>query len=125
MLLVYLRIYATWLEIFHIIDCDRSLGRDLGLLDIFVPEGDHRISRDEWRRAIPKVRAAAATWAPYVALRGVSEADFDDIDQNRGGMVDLQVWLRWRHTRVCMLMVMDPREMLGRAGSARNLRPTS
>ena len=66
-----------------------------GYLDTVVPEGDHRISRVEWKAALPKVREAAASWAPYLALQNASASDFDVIDVNRGGFVDLQEFCEW------------------------------
>ena len=92
LLIVYLRVYATWHEVFRLVDCERSLGmaESIVSLDIEVPQGDHRISRDEWVAALPKIQDAANCWAPYLALQEATADDFDAIDVNNGGMIDLQ-----------------------------------
>lgn len=96
LLLVYLRVYATWHEVFRLVDCARTRGGSkLNYLDVEVPEGDYRISRDEWLQALPKVRVAALSWAPFIALRAASAADFDEMDVNGGGHVDLQEFCEW------------------------------
>jgi hypothetical protein len=80
LLLVYLGIYATWAEVFmYIID----------------ENGDHRLSRDEWVRGLPRAREAGETWADSVALSSASEASFDEMDQNGGGFIDLQEFCEW------------------------------
>ena len=66
-----------------------------GFLDIEVPEGDLRISRAEWVAALPAVRAAGSSWAPYLALQRATVEDFDAIDQNNGNYVDLQEFCEW------------------------------
>jgi hypothetical protein len=91
---------APRFQVFRLIDIDRSSGTNVpsapvtsstpGYLDIDVPEGDHRITFDEWSAALPRLHHAANTWAPFVALREASEEDFGRIDQNGGGVVDLQ-----------------------------------
>ena len=81
-LLVYLGLYATWYEVFMAID-----GGTVGV----TKEDDHRLSRDEWEHALPMIRKWGATWADSLALRDASAEDFDVIDRNHGGYIDLQV----------------------------------
>ena len=111
LLLVYLRLYATWLEVFKLIDVDQTSGDNLmgaeintrgahvmanaGYLEIEVPEGDNRISREEWNNAVREVRKAGRTWAPFIALKEATEETFDEIDQNGGGHIDLQEFCEW------------------------------
>ena len=85
-LLATLRLYAVWYEIFLLVD-GGTAGR--------TAEDDHRLSRAEWNAALPQVQAAAWRWAPYVALQSACEADFDVIDQNGGGFIDLQEFCEW------------------------------
>lgn len=95
LLLEYLQIYATWLEVFaRLVDVgDPNHARDaLGVVHI---EPDHRIAREEWDHAIGRMREAGRTWAPYVQLREVSPADFDAIDKNGGGYIDFREFCEW------------------------------
>ena len=58
-------------------------------------KGDHRLSRDEWENALPMIRRAGATWADSIALREATAEDFDVIDRNHGGFIDLQEFCEW------------------------------
>ena len=51
--------------------------------------------REEWKAALPQVRRAGQTWANSLALRSAKEEDFDDIDRNHGGFIDLQEFCEW------------------------------
>jgi len=98
LLLVYLQIYATWYEVFaHIIDTDgaptAAARRDQ--LDHLRIEADHRMVREEWEAALPKVTHAGATWAPFLRLASARAADFDAMDSNRGGYVDFREFCEW------------------------------
>ena len=80
LLLVYLSLYATWFEVFrYIIDEDK----------------DHRLSRDEWVAKLPQMVEAGQTWADSIALASATAASFDEMDQNDGGMIDLQEFCEW------------------------------
>ena len=48
------------------------------------------VQPEEWQAALPMVRHAGETWANSLALRKATFDDFDDIDRNRGGYIDLQ-----------------------------------
>lgn len=56
---------------------------------------DNRISRQEWEAALGKLRRAGATWATSERLRHASVADFDAMDRNGGGYVDLREFCEW------------------------------
>lgn len=93
LLLVYLCIYATWYETFaHVIDVG---GPGLNVADALPLHEDHRASRAEWNRALPTLRRAGQTWAPYIRLREASTADFDAIDCNGGGYIDFREFCEW------------------------------
>ena len=66
-----------------------------GGTDGITEEDDHHLSREEWDAALPKVRRAGATWAASLALRDASKGDFDVMDQNRGGYINLQEFCNW------------------------------
>ena len=70
-------------------------GGGVDRLDIIRIEADHRVQREEWERAVDKVRQAGCTWAPYVRLRDVTLEDFDAIDSNAGGYVDFREFCEW------------------------------
>jgi len=93
LLIRYLGIYATWYEVFDQF-IDRG-GGGVDRLDIIRIEADHRVQREEWERAVDKVRQAGCTWAPYVRLRDVTLEDFDAIDSNAGGYVDFREFCEW------------------------------
>jgi len=86
LLLVYLGIYATWLEVFMMID-----GGSAGV----TADDDKRLSRAEWNAAIRQIQQAGASWAPYVALRRATAASFDAIDTNGGGYITLTEFCEW------------------------------
>lgn len=46
--------------------------------------------REEWDAALPAVREAGASWAPFLKLRDATAADFDEIDQNHGNYIDFR-----------------------------------
>lgn len=54
-----------------------------------------RVQRDEWVAALPYVREAGETWANSLALRNAVAEDFDSMDQNGGGYIDLQEFCEW------------------------------
>ena len=101
LLISYLRIYATWYEVFaNLIDnstnelvAQGKVKRDT--LDEKPIETDNRIQRDEWEKALPMTRAAGETWAPFINLRNASAADFDVIDKNRGGHISFPEFCEW------------------------------
>ena len=86
LLLSYLGYYATWFEVFAMVD---------GCSDGTTATDDRRISRDEWEEGIEKVVAAGLSWAPYVALRSATSASFDEMDSNGGGYVLLIEFCAW------------------------------
>jgi len=88
LLVVYLGYYARWYELFMAID---------GRTDGVTAEDDHRISKDEWAAALKSglIQRAAATYADFVALRAPKMEDFDEMDQNHGGYIDLQEFCEW------------------------------
>ena len=88
-LLVYLGLYAAWYEVFMMIDGATAK------LENGRYKGDHRLSRDEWENALPMIRRAGATWADSIALREATAEDFDVIDRNHGGFIDLQEFCEW------------------------------
>ena len=49
----------------------------------------------EWNRALPVLRQAGHTWAPYIRLREANAADFDAIDSNGGGYIDFRELCEW------------------------------
>ena len=79
LLLVYLGIYATWYEVFLFVDWNL----------------DHRISRAEFVAALPRINLAGRTWANSIAFANATESSFDEIDQNGGGIIDLQEFCEW------------------------------
>ena len=101
LLLSYLRIYATWYEVFaNLIDnstnelvAQGKVKRDT--LDEKPIETDNRIQREEWEKALPMTRAAGESWAPFINLRTASAADFDVIDKNRGGHISFPEFCEW------------------------------
>jgi hypothetical protein len=101
LLISYLRIYATWYEVFaNLIDnstnelvAQGKVKRDT--LDEKPIETDNRIQRDEWEKALPMTRAAGESWAPFINLRNASAADFDVIDKNRGGHISFPEFCEW------------------------------
>ena len=63
-LLSYLRIYATWYEVFaYVIDTGRSApvknnpSRRLDALDVAQIDADHRVVREEWEAALEEVQS--------------------------------------------------------------------
>jgi len=86
LLLVYLGIYATWFEVFVMVD-----GGSSGV----TADDDKRLSRREWKAALSKIVQAGNSWAPYVALCGATEASFDEMDTNRGGFITLTEFCEW------------------------------
>ena len=79
LLLVYAGIYATWYEVFLFVDWNL----------------DHRISRAEFVAALPRINLAGRTWANSIAFANATESSFDEIDQNGGGIIDLQEFCEW------------------------------
>lgn len=59
------------------------------------PDGIHRFSREQWTGALHRTRQAGSTWAGFVALANAHEEDFDTMDVNGGGFVDLQEFCEW------------------------------
>jgi len=86
LLLVYLGVYATWFEVFAMID-----GGSAGV----TADDDKRLSRKEWNAALKQIQQAGASWAPYVALRRATAASFDAIDTNGGGLITLTEFCEW------------------------------
>jgi hypothetical protein len=60
LLFSYLRIYATWYELFALLD-----GGSEGI----TVEDDDRLTRQEWLDGFVMLKRAAETWAPYAALK--------------------------------------------------------
>ena len=84
-LLRQLRLFATWYEVFLLID--RGAGR--------TTQGDHRLSRAEWLGALPKVRAAGASWAPHQAFVNAEPTDFGLMDRDGGSLISLKEFFAW------------------------------
>jgi len=85
-LICYLSIYATMYEIFATLD-----GGSEGV----TVEDDSRISRAEWEAGLGAVQKAAASWAPFVALKSATQASFDEVDANGGGYILLTELCEW------------------------------
>ena len=85
-LLLNLRLYATWYEVFMLVD-GGTRGR--------TADDDHRISRKEYYMALEQIRAAGDTWAPYAAFVNASESDFDAMNRDRGGFLTLAEWFNY------------------------------
>lgn len=101
LLLSYLRIYATWYEVFaELLDAgaDRRAQRD-ALLDTEFEalriEPDHHVVRKQWEQALQQTRAAGASWAPYEKLRTATAEDFDRIDRKHSGYIDFRGLCEW------------------------------
>lgn len=86
LLISYLRHYATWFEVFALVD---------GNSDGTTAEDDRRISREEWEANLGKVRHAGSTYAQYVAFRTCDEESFDVMDADGKGMVLLSEFCTW------------------------------
>jgi len=86
LLICYLSIYATMYELFALLD-----GRSEGI----TVDDDNRISRSEWDAGLPTIIRASESWAPFVALQGVTKATFDKVDTNKGGMITLTEFCEW------------------------------
>jgi hypothetical protein len=101
LLISYLRIYATWYEVFaNLIDnsTNELVAQGKVKRDTLAEkpiETDNRIQRDEWEKALPMTRAAGESWAPFINLRNASAADFDVIDKNRGGHISFPEFCEW------------------------------
>ena len=68
----------------------------LGSLSLAYREcADHRISRDEFIAALPKIVQAGRTWANSLAFANATADSFEQMDQNRGGIIDLQEFCEW------------------------------
>ena len=88
LLICYLSIYATIYELFSLID-----GGGEGV----TADDDARITQAEWTAALPAIETAAASWAPFAALKGLKAdgSDFGAIDANGGGFVLLTELCEW------------------------------
>jgi len=88
LLICYLSLYATMYELFALID-----GGGEGVTE----DDDSRISQAEWSAAVPALKAAAQTWAPFVALKSLAAdgSDFGRIDANGGGFIVLTELCEW------------------------------
>jgi len=103
LLLRYLCVYATWYEVFsQLIDTGgkpkggaAGASSRIDAIDAVRIEPDHRIVREEWDAALPAVREAGASWAPFLKLRDATAADFDEIDQNHGNYIDFREFAEW------------------------------
>jgi len=106
-LLFHLCLSARWLECFRLADGTAVVVRQTGqvrshskpkpsrnLAGVQVDE-DNRISRQEWEAALGELRRAGATWATSERLRHATVADFDAMDRNGGGYVDLREFCEW------------------------------
>eukprot|EP01052_Picozoa_sp_SAG31_P028435 SAG31_NODE_2746_length_5147_cov_15.864303_1_plen_1165_part_10 len=76
-LLSHLRLHAILYEVFHITTGNREERDEM--------EGK-RITRDEWQSIFPAIAVAGKNWAPYVAVQGAEEADYDIIVRGQDGM---------------------------------------
>jgi hypothetical protein len=99
LLISYLRIYATWYEVFaQLLDAGAAARRD-ALLDTEFEalriEPDHHVVRKQWEQALQQTRAAGASWAPYEKLHTASADDFDRIDGKRSGFIDFRGLCEW------------------------------
>lgn len=96
-LLVFLCIFARAYEVFlRVDDHDGGAPRPASRGSERREErDDHRLSRGEWAAAVPLVRAAARSWAPFEALKNCSDADFGHVDANGGGFISLAEWCEW------------------------------
>ena len=66
-----------------------------GGTDGITAEDDHRISRDEFLAALPRIVEAGRTWANSLAFANATAESFEQMDQNRGGIIDLQEFCEW------------------------------
>ena len=82
----YLRLYATMYHVFALID---------GMGEGVTKDDDRKLSLEEWKQALPQVKEAGASWAPFVALQNASEDDFATMDADGGGSVWLVEFCEW------------------------------
>lgn len=85
-LVAYIGYYATWFEVFSMID---------GAAGDSTATDDRRISLAEWELGVNKIVRAGLTWAPYVALSSATKASFAQMDLNQGGYVSLNEFCDW------------------------------
>ena len=85
-LLAYLSYYATWFEVFLLVDGEKPRGDN--------EEHDRRLSAAEWKKGYSKVAAAGKSWAPYVALKNATAKSFDKM-ANENGYVLFSAFCDW------------------------------
>ena len=93
LLMRFLCIYATWYEVFSRV-VDRGSQAAMAMDSMQLHE-DSRMLREEWTTGITGVREAGRTWAPFIALREASAADYDSMDASGGGHVILRDFCDW------------------------------
>jgi hypothetical protein len=79
LLVVFLRYYSTWFEVFSLVD---------GGSDGTTSEDDRKVSAAEWSAGMGKVVSAGNSWAPFVALQGARD------DSWAGVLHDFCAWVK-------------------------------
>ena len=93
LLMVYLRLYATWYEVFMSI-ANFSSGSDTLQVQTGKSQSTY-ISRTMWATAIEWVHTVGNTWAPFVCLREAHSGDFDNMDRQGGNQVTFGLFCEW------------------------------
>jgi len=86
LLSAFLGYYATWFEVFGMID---------GQTGAQTTNDNRFFSQAQWEAALDKVVHAGLTWAPYVALRSATKASFGQMKVSPNGAVSLAAFCSW------------------------------
>ena len=100
LLLVYLRFYAMWYEVWLLVVSSDNTLPNIGTMALSTAgdAGDRGVRREAWAAAVANVRTAGQTWAPFIRLMEATEQDFDVIDRHARGFVTFREFCEWVET---------------------------
>jgi len=90
LLICYLRYYATWFEVFMMVDTSSD-----GKAESDADYSDRRIDPNEWRKGHAKVVAAGKSWAPFLAFQKANADSFAKIDLDQGQYITIKEFCAW------------------------------